>query len=102
MKTRSITRRGLQIKIYLIPLSCSYSLRAGKSDIRLWTIASSKLSRDSHVPAKLAKQTTATMMTGMMTAIIMTVVVEITTKKLSITRLCKILKYGKIKPKNNS
>jgi hypothetical protein len=68
----------------------------------LWTTASSKLSRDSHVPAKPAKQTTATIITGMMTAIIITVVVEITTKKLSITRLCKILKHRKVKPKNNS
>jgi hypothetical protein len=86
----------------LIPLSCSYGLRAGRSDIRLWTTASSKLSRDSHVLAKPAKQTTATMITGIITAIIITVVVEITTKKLSITRLCKILKHRRVKPKNDS
>jgi hypothetical protein len=101
METRSTTRRGLQMKIYLIPLSCSHGLRAGRSDIGLWTTASSKLSRDSHVPAKPAKQTTATIITGMITAIMMTVVVEITTKKLSITRLCKTLKHGRVKPKNN-
>jgi hypothetical protein len=102
METRSTTRKGLQIKIYLIPLSYNHGLRAGKSDIRLWTTASSKLSRDSHVPAKPAKQTTATIITGIITAIIITVVVEITTKKLSMTRLCKILKHRRVKPKNDS
>jgi hypothetical protein len=101
METRSTTRRRLQMKIYLIPLSCSHGLRAGRSDIRLWTIASSKLSRDSHVLAKPAKQTTATIITGIITAIIITVVVEITTKKLSMTRLYKILKHRKVKPKND-
>jgi hypothetical protein len=67
----------------------------------LWIIASSQFSRDSHVPAKPAKQTTATIMTGIMTAIMMTVVVEMITKKLSMTRLCKTLKHGRVKPKND-
>ncbi|KAH8751863.1 hypothetical protein F5882DRAFT_469957 [Hyaloscypha sp. PMI_1271] len=60
-----------------------------------------KEGKERHVPAKLAKQTMATMMTGMMTAIIMMVVVEMTTKKLSMTRLCKILKHRRVKPKND-
>jgi hypothetical protein len=54
------------------------------------------------VLAKLAKQTTATIMTGMMTAIMVTVVVEMITKKLSMTRLYKTLKYRRVKPKNDS
>jgi hypothetical protein len=53
------------------------------------------------VLAKLAKQTTATMMTGIITVIIITVVVEIITKKLSITRLYKTLKHRRVKPKND-
>jgi hypothetical protein len=101
METRSIIRRGLQMKICLIPLSYSHGLRVGRSDIGLWIIASSQFSRDSHVPAKPAKQTTATIMTGMMTAIMITVVVEMITKKLSITRLYKTLKHRRVKPKND-
>jgi len=54
------------------------------------------------VPAKPAKQTTATMMTGIMTAIMITVVVEIITKKSSITRLYKTLKHRRVKLKNDS
>jgi hypothetical protein len=53
------------------------------------------------VPAKLAKQTTATIMTRIMIVIIMTVVVEIITKKLSMTRLYKILKHRRVKLKND-
>jgi multisubunit Na+/H+ antiporter MnhE subunit len=53
------------------------------------------------VPAKLAKQTTATIITGIITAIIIIVVVEIITKKLLMTRLYKILKYRRVKPKND-
>jgi len=41
-------------------------------------------------------------MTGIMTVIIIIVVVEIITKKLLITRLYKILKYRRVKLKNNS
>jgi hypothetical protein len=67
----------------------------------LWMTASSQFSRDSHVPARPAKQTTATMMTGMMTVIMMTVVVEMTVKKSSMTRLCKRLKRGRVRPKND-
>jgi len=40
-------------------------------------------------------------MTGIITAIIITVVVEIITKKLLMTRLCKTLKYGRVKLKND-
>jgi hypothetical protein len=101
IEIRFIIRRGLQIKIYLIPLSCSYGLRVGRSDIRLWMTASSQFSQDSYVPAKPAKQTTAIIIMGIMTVIIITVVVEIITKKLLITRLCKILKYRRVKLKNN-
>jgi hypothetical protein len=53
------------------------------------------------VLAKLVKQIMATIITGIITAIIIIVVVEIITKKLLITRLCKILKYRRVKPKNN-
>ncbi len=53
------------------------------------------------MPAKPGKQTTATIITGIMTAIIITVVVEIITKKLLMTRLCKILKHRRVKPKND-
>jgi ABC-type siderophore export system fused ATPase/permease subunit len=53
------------------------------------------------VPARPAKQTTATMITGMMTVIIITVVVEITTKKSLMTRLYKRLKRRRVKPKND-
>jgi hypothetical protein len=102
MEIRSIIRRGLQIKICLIPLSCSYGLRVGRSDIGLWITASSQFSRNSHVPAKPAKQTMATIITGIITVIIITVVVEIITKKLLMTRLYKILKYRRVKLKNNS
>jgi hypothetical protein len=53
-----------------------------------------------------AKQIRAMIMTGVITGvitvIIITITVEITTKKLLITRLCRILKYRKIRPKNNS
>ena len=41
------------------------------------------------------------MITGIMTAIIITVVVEITTKKLLMTRLCKTLKHRRVKLKND-
>ena len=40
-------------------------------------------------------------MTGIMTVIIITVVVEITTKKLSMTRLYKTLKHRRVKLKND-
>jgi hypothetical protein len=53
------------------------------------------------VPAKLAKQTMATIITRIMTTIIITVVVEIITKKLLITRLCKILKHRRVRLKND-
>jgi uncharacterized membrane protein (DUF106 family) len=63
--------------------------------------ASSQSSQASHVPARLAKQTTAIIMTGIMTAIIITVVVEMTIKKSSMTRLCKRLKHKRVKLKND-
>jgi hypothetical protein len=54
------------------------------------------------VLAKPAKQTTATIITGIITAIIIIVVVEIIVKKSLITRLYKRLKRGKVRLKNNS
>jgi hypothetical protein len=53
------------------------------------------------VPAKLAKQTTATIMTGIMIIIIITVVVEMAVKKSLMTRLCKRLKRGRVRLKND-
>jgi hypothetical protein len=53
------------------------------------------------VPARPAKQTTAIIMTGIITAITITVVVEMTIKKLLITRLCKRLKHKRVKLKND-
>jgi hypothetical protein len=63
--------------------------------------ASSQFSRDSHVPVRPAKQTRAMIMTGMITAIIITVAVEMTIKKLLITRLYMRLKRGRVRPKND-
>jgi hypothetical protein len=53
------------------------------------------------VLAKLAKQTTATIITGIIMAIIIIVIVEIIVKKLLITKLYKRLKRGKVKLKND-
>jgi hypothetical protein len=53
------------------------------------------------VPARPAKQARAIMMTGIITAIIMTVAVEITIKKLLMTRLYIRLKRGRVRPKND-
>ena len=52
--------------------------------------------------AKLAKQTTATIITGIIIVIMITVIVEIAVKKLLMTRLYKRLKRGKVKLKNDS
>jgi hypothetical protein len=40
-------------------------------------------------------------MTGMMTAIMMIMIMKMIVKKLSITRLCKRLKHGRVRPKND-
>jgi hypothetical protein len=53
------------------------------------------------VPSKLAKQTTAMMITKIITTIIMTMVMEMIVKKLSMIRLYKRLKHGRVKLKNN-
>jgi hypothetical protein len=53
------------------------------------------------VPARPAKQTRAMIMTGIMTAIIMTVAVEMIIKKSLITRLCIRLKRKRVKLKND-
>ena len=63
--------------------------------------ASSRASQDCYVPARLAKQSMVMMMTGMMTAVMMMVMVKMTIRKLSITRLCKRLKHGRVRPKNS-
>jgi hypothetical protein len=81
--------------------SCNHGLKKGRSGIRLWITASSQFSRDSHVPARPAKQTRAMIMTGIMTAIIMTVAVEMIIKKSLITRLCIRLKRKRVKLKND-
>jgi len=102
IETKSITKRRLQIKIYLILLNYSYSLKIEKNDIRLWIIVSSQFNRDSHVLAKPSKQTIAMIITRMMIVIMMIVVVEIVVKKSLIIRLYKRLKYKKVRPKNDS
>lgn len=68
----------------------------------MWMTASSQFSRDSHVPARPAKQTRAMIITGMIIAIMITVAVEMTIKKLLITRLCMRLKRGRVRLKNDS
>jgi hypothetical protein len=101
METRFTIRRGLQIKICLVPLSCSYGFGKGRSGIGLWMRASCRARRESHVPTGLAKQTGAIIMTGIMIAIIITVIVEMIIKKSLIIRLCKRLKRGRVRPKND-
>ncbi len=53
------------------------------------------------MPARLAKQTRAIIMIGIIIAIIIMVVVEIIIKKLLITRLCMRLKRGRVRLKND-
>ncbi len=54
------------------------------------------------MPARLAKQTRAIIITGMIIVIIIIVVVEIIIKKSLMTRLCMRLKHGRVRLKNNS
>jgi hypothetical protein len=54
------------------------------------------------VPAKLVKQTIATIIIRIIIIIIIIVIVEIAVKKLLITRLYKRLKRGRVKLKNDS
>jgi hypothetical protein len=85
------------MKTCFTPSSCSHGSKVGRSGIGLWMRASNQASRISHVLARLAKQTRVIMMTGRMT-----VTVEMTIKKSSMTRLSIRLKRGRVRPKNDS
>ncbi len=54
------------------------------------------------MPARLAKQTRAIIIIGIIIAIMIIVVVEIIIKKSLITRLCMRLKHRRVRLKNNS